>query len=139
MSSFWSTLSTHPAGSVTVAVAPFRYATYEWPGPKWEEDSRQRVIPAFVWGACSGPRHGEVPPADQRFRFRNAIHLAQPQGWPAHHVDYVAYYRGPMTDTFEAAPECEAWMRKHLGKPVHEDAALVVWAARPSAQGSTQP
>jgi hypothetical protein len=58
MSQFWSTLASAPAGTLTVAVAPFRYSTYQWFAPLWERASGQRVIPAYLWGTCEASRHG---------------------------------------------------------------------------------
>jgi hypothetical protein len=131
-SRFWGTLASRPPGSITVAVAPFRYSTYEWLGPPWEIESRQRVIPAFVWGTCERSRHGEVPPKSG-FNLRNAVHLVD--AWSGFHqrVDYLAYYRGPKWNNVSPPmPHCEAWMREHLGPPAYEDDALVVWQ-NPSA------
>jgi hypothetical protein len=126
-SAFWKTLASAPAGSLTVAVAPFRFSTYEWPAPIWEAESRQRVIPAYVWGACEKERYGEVPPGED-FPFRNAVHLAG--GWYdlRQRVDYLAYYRGPRwSNVSPLMPQCEAWVRERFGRPFHEDAALIVW------------
>jgi hypothetical protein len=129
-SPFWIDVRKHGKGSITVAVAPFRYPTYEWPAPRWEEDSRQRVIPAYAWGWCAKSRYGEVPIHDARFRFRNAVHLGEPKEWPAHDVDYVAYYKGPVTETSAPVPLCEEQMRKWWGPPVYDDVELVVWKVR---------
>jgi hypothetical protein len=129
-SPFWADLRRHRKGSITVAVAPFRYATYEWPAPRWELESRQRVIPAYAWGWCAKSRYGEVPIHDARFRLENAVHLGEPKEWPAHGVDYVAYYKGPVTETSAPVPLCEEQMRKWWGPPVRDDAELVVWKVR---------
>lgn len=126
-STFWSTLASGKAGSVTVAVAPFRYSTYEWPAPLWEIQSRQRVIPAFVWGTCEPWRHGEVPPR-QGFDLKNAVHLIDAWSGFSQQVDYLAYYKSPRWNNVSPPlPQCEAWMREHLGRPTHEDDALIVW------------
>ena len=125
-----ATLAGAPAGSITVAVAPFRYASFEWPAPIWERESHQRVIPAYLWGSCTQSRHGEVPP-DERFAFRNAVHVADRAAMVARGVDYLAYFRPVQLPGMSAPlPECEAWVREHYGRPDYEDDALVVWRLR---------
>lgn len=132
-SAFWASLANRPPASLTIAVAPFRYATHEWPAPLWERDSHQRVMPAFLWGACEATRHGEVP-LDARFQFRNAAHLADRRHLVAQRVDYLAYYLAqPRHGHNPALPHCEAWVRDHYGPPDYADAALLVWRIRPDA------
>lgn len=130
LSSFWSTLASRPPGSVTVAVAPFRFESPAWLGPAWERASRQRVMPALLSGACAPWFFGEVPPSP-RFTFRNAVHLSDNAALAAKGVDYVAFdRRATVLDQQgikRSAPECEAWMRQRFGAPVLEDRDLVVW------------
>lgn len=129
-SAFWATMSAAPPGSITVAVAPFRYASFEWPAPIWERESHQRVIPAYLWGTCTQGRHGEVPP-DARFDFRNAVYLKDRATLTAHGVDYLAYYLPVQLPGMSAPlPECESWVREHYGPPDYEDGALIVWRIR---------
>lgn len=126
-SGFWATLASFPPGSITIAVAPFRYSTYEWPAPLWERASGQRVIPAYLWGTCEPTRYGEVPP-DERFHFDNAVHVANGWASAARPVQYLAFYRSPAWEGVSAPmPDCEAWLRQRFGTPFHEDEALIVW------------
>ena len=130
VSPFWASLSSASPGSLAVAVAPFHYATYDWPSAVWERTSRQRVIPAFLWGSCKEYGAGEVPP-DARFDFRNGVHMKDRSNLVAHGIDYLAYYLpearpGNMTPL----PACEAWVREHYGPPDYEDDGLVVWRLR---------
>jgi Dolichyl-phosphate-mannose-protein mannosyltransferase len=126
-SPFWAGLAARPPGSLTIAVAPFRYSTYKWPAPIWERESRQRVIPAYLWGTCVDHRFGEVPPG-RSFHFRNAVHVVDAWSGFAQRIDYLAYYRGPQwINGSLPARACEDWMRKRLGAPFFEDGALVVW------------
>ena len=129
-SPFWNTLAEAPRGSLTIAVAPFRYASFEWPAPIWERESHQRVVPAYLWGTCTEGRHGEVPP-DRRFDFRNAVHLKDRSAMAGRGVDYLAYFR-PVTleGMSPPLPECEGWVREHYGPPDYEDSALLVWRIR---------
>lgn len=129
-SPFWAMLASAAPGTLTIAVAPFHYATFEWPAPIWERASGQRIIPAFLWGTCEKSRHGEVPP-DEGFRLDNAIHVLHAQSSSAPHIDYIAYYKGPQWQDFSPhMPHCEAWMRRRFGVPYHEDPALIVWKPR---------
>lgn len=137
LSTFWSTLAARPPGSVTVAVAPFRFESPAWLGPAWERASRQRVLPGFLSGGCAHWFFGEVP-LDPRFDFRNAVHLSDAAALAAKGVDYVAFdRRATVLDQHgvkRKAPECEAWMWQRFGAPKFEDRDLVVWrlaTARP--------
>ncbi len=130
LSPFWATLATRPAGSVTVALAPFRFESYAWRGPLWEGASRQWVIPAYLSGGCEQWLYGEVPP-DRRFAFRNAVHLTDGEQLRARAVDYVAFQRNSQVldiqSRWRTVPACEAWLRQRFGPPVFEDAELLVW------------
>jgi Dolichyl-phosphate-mannose-protein mannosyltransferase len=130
LSPFWASLSPSPAGSITVAVAPFRFESFDWPAPIWERVSRQRVIPAFVSGTCETWVHGNTP-NDARFRFRNAVQVADKSSLARAGVEYIAFFRA--SRNLMAKPEtpylphCETWMRNHFGKPSFDDESLVVW------------
>ncbi len=128
ISAFWTGLASAPPETITVAVAPFRYATYQWPAPLWERASRQRVIPAFLWGTCEPWLAGEVPP-DRRFRFRNAVHVRDEERLAMKGVDYLAYHK----IAENPQPDCESWLRKRYGAPHYEDPTFVVWSVRRSA------
>lgn len=130
LSPFWAGLAARPAGSLTVAVAPYRFESTAWLGPIWERASHQRVVPAFLSGSCVPWLYGEVPP-DPRFQFRNGVHVAQPRAALARQVDYVAFARHTQVldadGRWRLVPECERWLRQHLGAPDVEDARLLVW------------
>jgi hypothetical protein len=130
LSTFWSTLAARRPGSVTVAVAPFRFESPAWLGPAWERASRQRVLPGYLSGGCTPWFFGEVPP-QSRFDFRNAVHLFDAAALAAKGVDYVAFdRRATVLDQHgvkRKAPECEAWMWQRFGAPMFEDHDLVVW------------
>jgi len=133
---FWAGLATRPAGSLTVAVAPFRFESTAWLGPMWERASHQRVVPGFLSGGCVPWLYGEVPP-DAHWRLRNGVHLLQPRAVLARQVDYVAFQRHTQVldagEHWRLVPECEAWLRGHLGAPDVEDAGLLVWRLKQGA------
>ncbi|QJR15564.1 glycosyltransferase family 39 protein [Usitatibacter palustris] len=124
-SGLWNAIAAAPPESLTIAVAPFRYATYEWPAPYWELIGHQRVIPAFLWGTCEATRYGEVPP-DSRFRFQNAVHVSSEADLLGKQVAYLAYFKGK-AGLSEPLPKCEAWMRTRFGPPHFEDEVLAIW------------
>lgn len=133
ISPYWATLAAQPPGSLTIALAPFRFESPAWLGPRWEGASRQWVIPAYLSGSCVDWLYGEVPP-DHRFAFRNAVHLADDAALRARGVDVVALHRdGQVLDShgrWRKVPECEAWMRERFGTPAFEDAEVLVWNLR---------
>lgn len=130
LSPFWASLSSAPAGSITVAVAPFRFESFDWPAPVWESVSRQRVIPAFLSGTCEPWLYGNTP-NDARFRFRNAVHVGDADSLKRAHVTYLGFFRA-VRSSLESAdkpylPQCETWMRNYYGTPYFDDASLVIW------------
>jgi hypothetical protein len=131
VSPFWATLASLQNASQTIAVAPFHYATFDWPAPLWERASTQRVIPAFLWGTCMPTRHGETPP-DKRFRFTNATHVIQGKdGMAQRGVDYFVYQINQTPNEINPLlPQCEAWVRERFGKPDFEDKTILVWKLR---------
>jgi hypothetical protein len=131
VSEYWTTLEKFPKASKTVAVAPFHYATFDWPAPLWQQASAQQVIPAFLWGTCVASRHGETPP-DERFRFTNAVHASRgKEGMAERGVDYFVYQINQTpNDINPLLPQCEAWVRARFGTPHFEDKTIIVWKLR---------
>jgi hypothetical protein len=134
LSPFWSSLSNAPAGSITIAVAPFRFESFDWPAPVWEAQSRQRVLPAFVSGTCVPWLHGNTPhdaANGARFQFRNAVQLGDADALRRAKVTYLAFFRAGRNSLENPEkhylPECETWMRNRYGTPTFEDGSLVVW------------
>lgn len=130
LSPFWKSLSSAPAGSITVAVAPFRFESFDWPAPVWESVSNQRVIPAFLSGSCEPMLYGNTL-IDARFRFRNAAHVGDTDSLRRARVTYLAFFKA-VRSSLESTdkpylPQCETWMRNYYGPPYFDDASLVVW------------
>ena len=133
LSPFWASLAERPPGTVRIAAAPFYFESYNWDAPRWERVARQTVLPGYLTGLCVEERSGEVP-RDTRFRFRNAVHLADDAALERKHVDYIVWQK-PYTQTSRGRPEpigaetahCEAALRAKFGPPVYEDAALLAF------------
>ncbi|MDX2220777.1 MAG: glycosyltransferase family 39 protein [Burkholderiales bacterium] len=126
-SPYWKQLSSLPPGSAVIAVAPTYWSTFAPFGPVWEAWSRQRVIPAFLWGSCEQTRHGEVPP-NSHFKLRNGVHLNSIAEMERRSVTHVAYYLAhDRAELLPRLPHCEAWVRQHFGTPDYEDAHLMLW------------
>ncbi len=133
-SPYWRTLAGYPPGSLRIAVAPFRFESFEWNAPAWERASGQTVIPAYLSGLCVDWRWGEVP-ADARFAFRNAVRLADARDLAAKAIDVVVWqkpYRRGNDLLGEDTQQCEAALRERFGAPTYEDAAIAVFAMRPA-------
>jgi hypothetical protein len=130
VSPFWNSLSKQPPGSINIAVAPFRFESFDWPAPIWESVSKQRVVPAFLSGTCEPWLYGNTP-NNARFRFRNAIQVGDAASLQRANVTYLAFFRAARNLMEKPAspylPQCETWMRNHYGTPYFDDASLVVW------------
>ena len=134
VSPFWDRLSDEPADSLRIAVAPFYYPSFFWDGPRREQHSRQRIIPALRNGFCTNNKQGEVP-INERFRFRNVFHLAELDSISADRPDWVVYTL-PFKAEIESeegaeitaeAERCIAELRNALGNPEFEDDSLLAF------------
>ncbi len=133
LSPFWQSLASKPAGSVRIAAAPFYFESFDWDAPRWERLSGQTVLPGYLTGLCVDHRPGEVP-RDSRFRFTNAVHLADAAALNAKAIDYVAWQKPYIlqvaghseaigTDT----ASCETALRAKFGTPAFEDSHIIVF------------
>ena len=133
LSPYWATLASRPPGSVRIAAAPFYFESYDWDAPRWERLSTQIVIPGYLTGLCVDHRSGELP-RDPRYRFANAVHLADDAGLDAMKIDFVAWQK-PYVLTVAGHREpigadtasCESVLREKFGLPVFEDSHIIVF------------
>ena len=143
LSPYWASLARNPPGTLRIAAAPFYFESYNWDAPRWERLSRQTVLPGYLTGLCTERRYGEVPDSAE-FRFRNAVHLANPAELAAKHIDYVIWQK-PYVQTSAGREEaigadtasCETVLRTKLGKPAYEDSLIIVFHA--AAQDRASP
>jgi hypothetical protein len=134
VSPLWARLGRWPETSLNVAVAPWRFESLTFDGPRWQRASRQRILPGFVTELCAPLRPGEVP-VSPLFRFANAVSLADPATLAAKAIDVVVYQR-PYHVRWESLDyafgydlaHCEVMLRLRFGAPVYEDAHLMAFA-----------
>lgn len=133
VSAFWQGLASLPPDTVKIAATPFSFETNHWDAVRWEQVSKQRVMPGYLLGLCGDRRWGEVP-AEGGFEFRNAGYLANRQGLLTRGFDYVAYQKPFTVQTYQGeksfgadTAECEAILRVQYPEPVYEDKWLVVF------------
>jgi hypothetical protein len=136
LSPWWATLATEPRESRTIAVSPFPVASSAWDAPRWQRDSGQRVLSGFLTGVCATPRPNDVPD-DVLFRFRNSVHLSDPEAMAARDVDHVVWQKPyrfvePGLDVIvgDDVAECGPALRQRMGPPEYEDEWLAVYAIR---------
>ena len=133
LSPFWASLASLPPGSVRIAAAPFYFESYDWDAPRWERLGRQAVIPGYLTGLCVPRRSGELP-RDPRYRFANAVHLADAADLAAKRIDYVVWqkpYRLNVAGHIESigtdTAACENVLRERFGPPQYEDSHIIVF------------
>jgi hypothetical protein len=133
VSPFWQQLASLPADSVKIAASPFSFETHHWDAARWEQLSRQRVMPGFVTGFCSGFQWGEVP-LEKGFRFKNVGYLSDQSDLIARGFDLVVYQKPFKVLTNQGEKEfgkttavCEQKLRKEFQSPVFEDQWLLVF------------
>jgi len=143
LSPFWADLAARPPGSVRIAAAPFYFESYDWDAPRWERLSTQTVVPGYLTGLCVDRRAGEMP-RDPRYRFANAVHLADADDLAAKGIDFVAWQKPYLLDVAgHSAPigadtaSCEGVLREKFGAPAFEDSHIIVFSVphrnRPAA------
>jgi hypothetical protein len=142
LSPFWAELAARPRGSLRIAVAPFYFESYDWDALRWERTSGQAVLPGFLTGYCVEQRWGEVPP-DPRFRFDNAVHLADAAQLARRGIDYVVWqkpYMRPRDGQFVPiggdTAFCERELLSTFGNPAYEDAHLIAFRVAPPVAGA---
>lgn len=133
VSPFWEQLTLLPPDTVKVAAAPFSFESNHWDAVRWEQVSRQRVMPGYLAGLCVGQRAGEVP-AGKGFKFRNAAYLEDIQDLHERGFDFVVYQKPFSTVTYQGEKSfgaetavCEAVLRDRYPAAVYEDPWLLVF------------
>ncbi|HEY2966935.1 MAG TPA: hypothetical protein VGK75_01090 [Casimicrobiaceae bacterium] len=142
LSPWWEGLGDRPPGSLAIAVAPFPTESVGWDAPRWQRLSRQRILHGFLTPLCINPRPTEVPD-DERFRFRNAVHVDDDMELVRHRIDFVVWqkpyrYLAHGLDIAVGADveHCGPALRARFGTPAYEDESLVVY--RPLARGGAR-
>lgn len=136
LSPYWTTLAQQTPESLRIAAAPWHFMSYDWDAPRWERIGHQPIIPGYLTGLCVDQRYGEVP-NDSRFRFRNAVHLGDARQMASKGIDQVVFQK-PYSQITEGKPQiigedtahCESALRDRFGKPIYEDAMIIVFSAR---------
>lgn len=133
LSPWWAGLAARTRSSVTLAVAPFPEGSAGWDAPRWQRQSRQRILSGFLTPLCASAHETEVPD-DARFAFRNAVHLGDAVALAAHRVDYVVwqkpyrYMRGEIdVQVARDLAACGPALRARFGTPAYEDEWLAVY------------
>ena len=140
LSPFWVSLATEPPGSVRIAAAPFYFESYDWDAPRWERLSHQTVVPGLSHRPLRRQALGRVAP-DARFRFRNAVHLADDGALARKRIDYVVWQK-PYVQASKGIPaaigadtaHCEATLRGRFGTPAFEDSTIIAFRVPRHAQ-----
>jgi len=139
MSPVWENLSANPRGSLRVAVAPWQFESYHWAGPRWERTSGQHVVPGLLSGLCVDSRLGEFP-RGSRIALKNVVFLSDPAALRAKGIGLIVFQK-PFEQTIAGIRDivgrdlahCQIALEKRYGRPVYEDAAVLVYAPSGSA------
>jgi hypothetical protein len=130
---------------VRIAAAPFYFESFDWDAPRWERISGQTVVPGYLTGLCVDYRAGELP-RDSRYRFANAVHLADDAALAARDIDYIAWQKpyvrnvSGRRDAMGAdTAACESVLRTKFGTPAYEDSHIIVFATSVSIPHRNRP
>jgi hypothetical protein len=126
---FYKRLGAEPRGTIIEAPfvfeAPFNaynyYATFH----------HQDELFGMLHDLCQdGPRLGEVPPGDRRFRFRRFVFLQFPDAVRATGARYLIFNRDVPTRVSPLRADCLATLTRLYGPPTQMDARAAVWDLR---------
>ena len=128
-SDFWRQFENAQPESITIAVAPWYFESFNWDAPVWEQLSHQVIVPGYLIGLCVAERAGEVPNTE-RYRFRNVSYLANPQDLHQRGVDYIVYQkpnRLNIKKPYAKINHCDHFLQRIYGSPVYEDQIVKVY------------
>jgi hypothetical protein len=133
---FYQQLARMPAGSATLAVAPW-YMEWHWNAwHLYQQVHRQRVIAGFVSGLCVEDTYGEYPPGQDGMQFDNVVHLSELAEQSAPVADYLVFETNAPFQPAQRArtdldlDECEQRIRDRFGPPLVDDGTVLAWKLR---------
>ncbi|MGD9021939.1 MAG: hypothetical protein PVF46_09080, partial [Lysobacterales bacterium] len=133
---FYRQMARMPAGSVTLAVAPW-YMEWHWNAwHLYQQVHRQRIIAGFISGLCVEDTYGEFPPGQDGLEFDNVVHLSQLAEQPTPVADYLVFETNtPFQPAQRARPdldlgECERRIGGRFGPPLVDDGTVLAWKLR---------
>ncbi len=139
VSAFWGKFSSLPADSIKIAAAPFYFESYNWDAARWEQVSKQRVMPAYLLGLCAYDRWGEVPNSDG-YHFKNVGYAADISDLRDRGFDFLVFQKNFTFQTEqgqvslgEKTIECEQKLRDNFPQPSYEDKLLIAFPLSPRA------
>ncbi len=131
VSPFWQRLALFPRDSLKIVASPFSFETHHWDAARWEQISKQRVMPGFLEGFCAKNRWGEVPDG-QGFEFKNVGYLSDRNDLIARGFDLIVYQKPFKVITYQGEKElgmdtanCELEVQTQFPAPIYEDQWLV--------------
>jgi hypothetical protein len=140
VSPFWQKLATLPADSIKIVASPFSFETHHWDAARWEQISRQRIMPGYLTGFCDGFWWGEVP-RERGFRFKNVGYLSDQNDLIQRGFDLLVFQKPISSEADESqgfaltAGHCEPKIREKFPAPVYEDQWLIVFPLSENVRG----
>jgi hypothetical protein len=135
---FYRRLGRMAPGTATVIEAPFIWEAPYDPYEYYATFYRQRELFGMLHDLCrDGPRLGEPPERDRRFRFRLFVFLDDRDAVRNSGARYLVVHRTfPRSRPFPEADRCVAKLTQLYGAPIEDDARLVVFDLRPRESAS---
>lgn len=130
---FYAKLAAMPPGAAPVIEAPFVWEGFLDAYGYYARFHRQPETFGMLHELClAGPRLGETPPRDRRFRFRRFVFLADKPAVLASRARYLLLHRRPRKQVGPAYDDaaCLAKLRGLYGDPVEIDERLAVFDLR---------
>jgi hypothetical protein len=130
---FYRKLAAMAPGSAPIIEAPFIWEAPENDFAYYATFHRQPETMGLLHDLCrGGPRIGETPPRDRRFRFRKFVHLGDADAVRATGARYLLLHRKPSNRLpFPEHDRCLARLEALYGPPLERDGRLAVFDLQP--------
>jgi hypothetical protein len=134
--SFYRELARAPAGSLTIAVAPWRIESHFNPQAWHQRVHRQNVKIGMLTPLCGKRDFGEYPEGKRGMRLRNAVHVSALLRGERSGVDFLVVQLRPWSAPpgqevpWPDLAACLPQIEKALGPAAYRDDDIVVFALR---------
>jgi hypothetical protein len=133
---FYRELARAPAGSLTVAVTPWRLESHFNPHVWYQAVHRQNVLIGMLTPLCGKRDFGEYPAGERGMRLANAVSVEALLRGQARGADFLVVHLRPWsTPPGQDVPwpdlaQCLPDIERALGAPVYRDEEIVAFALR---------
>ena len=128
LSPYWQSFNKSPQ-QYKIAVAPWYFESYSWDAVRWEQVSKQIIVPGYLTGLCVDNRPGEVI-NNNHFNFKNVAFLGDQIDLKNKKIDYIVYQKPErlfFKNLYVNLDTCIDGLYKIYDQPIYEDKLILVF------------